>query len=373
MKRNFVLHRALAIAKKEVMHIMRDPFTLGLAVVVPLIMVLFFGFAIDFDFRGIKVAVYDQDNSRLSRELVRSFSASEYFKTFAGASAGAPAKEIEEGKATISMVINSGFEREIFSSRNSQAQIIVDGTDNQKTGVVAAYLGGIQRAFSSKLSGSPASDPIKITARFIYNPELNTKWFIVPGLIVIVTGLLSILLTALTVAREWENGSMEMLLSTPVTPFEIVLGKILPYVGLGLTGIVFVYIVARLAFSVPFRGSYLALGAACFLFITTSLAQGLLISVITRQQQKAMQASMVVGLLPPLLLSGFIFPIESMPLFFRYLTMVLPPRWFTAIIRTLFLKGTPFEGLVIPFIALALMAVIFIAAASKRFKRDLEP
>src|SRR3989339_1495628 len=371
MKRNFVLHRALAIAKKEVMHIMRDPFTLGLAVVVPLIMVLFFGFAIDFDFRGIKVAVYDQDNSRLSRELVRSFSASEYFKTFAGASAGAPAKEIEEGKATISMVINSGFEREIFSSRNSQAQIIVDGTDNQKTGVVAAYLGGIQRAFSSKLSGSPASDPIKITARFIYNPELNTKWFIVPGLIVIVTGLLSILLTALTVAREWENGSMEMLLSTPVTPLEIIAGKILPYVGLGLLGITFVYVIARMVFSVPFKGSYVVFFAACLLFTTTSLAQGLLISVVTRQQQKAMQASMMSGLLPSMLLSGFIFPIESMPVFFQYLTMILPPRWFMIIIRTLFLKGTPVEGLAAPFLALTLMTVILIAVAVNKFKRDV--
>ncbi|OGS17981.1 MAG: multidrug ABC transporter permease [Elusimicrobia bacterium RIFOXYA2_FULL_50_26] len=369
----FVPFRALAVARKEFMHVMRDPFTIAMAVGVPVILVIVFGFAIDFDFRGIRMAVYDHDDSRLSRQLSEGFSSSGYFTVIDGRSPGAPVTEIEDGTAAAALVINPGFEKKIARGESAPVQVIVDGSDNQKTGVVGGYISGIQKAMTVKLAGAPAYEPIAMRSRFVYNPELNTQWFIVPGLIVIVTGLLSILLTALTVAREWENGSMEMLLSTPVTPLEIIAGKILPYVGLGLLGITFVYVIARMVFSVPFKGSYVVFFAACLLFTTTSLAQGLLISVVTRQQQKAMQASMMSGLLPSMLLSGFIFPIESMPVFFQYLTMILPPRWFMIIIRTLFLKGTPVEGLAVPFFALTLMTVILITVAVRKFKRDVEP
>lgn len=367
------MRRALAIGKKEVMHVLRDPFTLAMSIGIPVMLVVFFGFAIDFDFRGIRLALFDGDRTFQSRELSRGFSSTGYFTVLDGESAGQPADDVEQGGAAAALVINRGFGEDILSGVPASAQILVDGSDNQKTGVIVSYIAGVQKAAAGKLTGSAPPEPVHIRTRFLYNPELNTRWFVVPGLIVVVTGLLSILLTALTVAREWENGSMELLLSTPVRPIEIVLGKLMPYAALGLTGIAFVFIIARLVFSVPFEGSYLLFIAACLLFTTASLLQGLVISIIMRQQQKAMQASMITGLLPSLLLSGFIFPVESMPAFFQYFTMVLPPRWFMTVIRTLFLKGNTAQGLFLPFSALVLMNVALAGIAVKKFKKDVEP
>jgi ABC-2 type transport system permease protein len=185
--------------------------------------------------------------------------------------------------------------------------------------------------------------------------------------------ILSILLTALTVAREWENGSMELLLSTPVRPIEIIVGKLAPYGVLGITAVTFVYVVARTVFGVPFAGNLAVFGLGCLLFLVSYLAQGLLISVVTRKQVIAMQFSMMSGMLPSNLLSGFIFPIESMPLFFQYFTMLLPARWFMRIARDTFLKGSSLLDLAGSFLALSLFCALMILMATRRFKRDLEP
>jgi ABC-2 type transport system permease protein len=365
--------RVLAIARKEVMHIIRDPFTAGMALGLPIIMVVYFGFAIDFDFRGVKLAVYDFDNTRQSRQLSDVFLASGYFKLDKGAYPSGMLGEVETEKDFGSMVINSGFGKKVASGIPADVQILIDGSDNQKTGIITRYIGSIQSAAASRFADQPVKAPVEIRTRFMYNPELNTKWFIVPGLIVVVVGLLSILMTSLTVAREWENGSMELLLSTPVEPMEIVLGKIMPYVAIGLIGSALVYVTARAVFGVPFEGSHILLILAILIFITASLAQGILISVTMRQQSRSMQLSFITGFLPSLLLSGFIFPVESMPLFFRILTSVLAPRWFMTIIRALFLKGSTFLELIVPFTALILLGIVPIIAASKRFKKDLEP
>jgi ABC-2 type transport system permease protein len=231
----------------------------------------------------------------------------------------------------------------------------------------------MQSLAARKITGHPLPEPVALKTRFLYNPELNSRWFVVPGLMVVVLGILSILLTALTVAREWENGSMELLLSTPVEPVEIILGKLGPYLVLGLGAIAFVYLMARLGFGVPFRGNYLVFFAGCGLFLITYLAQGLLISVLTRRQQLAMQFSMMTGLLPSILLSGFIFPIESMPRFFRILTGALPARWFMIICRDVFLKGSGVFDLRYPFLALGIISVAMVTVSSRNFKKDLEP
>ncbi|MFC1501293.1 ABC transporter permease [Elusimicrobiota bacterium] len=372
MKTTFSITRAFAIAKKELMHILRDPFTLGLGIGMPIIFVIFFGFAIDFDFKDVKVAVYDFDNSRQSRQLSEIFSASGYFKALEGKNPGNPIYDVESERAFASMVIKPGFAKNLVSGKSNRVQILIDGTDNQKSGVVAGYFMGIYNAALSRFSDRQIRSPVKLETRFKYNPELNSKWFIVPGLIVLVVGLLSILMTALTVAREWENGSMELLLSTPVTPLEIVMGKITPYVGLVFIGIFIVYFISLVFFNVPFMGSYIFFFIACLVYIFVSLAEGILISVITRQQQKAMQFSFVAGLLPSLILSGFIFPVENMPAFFQYFTMILPPRWFMTIIRAVFLKGSGLLALWVPFSILVVMGTVLVIAAAKKFKRDIE-
>ena len=215
--------------------------------------------------------------------------------------------------------------------------------------------------------------PVTVETRYLYNGELNSRWFTVTGLSVVVLAILSIMLTAITVAREWERGSMELLLSTPVSPLEIIIGKLAPYLLMGLIGQFIIYLAARLLFNVPFVGSHLLLFLATLLFLVAGLAQGLLISVTTRHQIAAIQFSQMMGQLPANMLSGFVFPIESMPAFFQYFTMIFPARWFMVVMRGIFLRGAGLSELAVPLLMLLALDVFFIALAVRRFKRDVEP
>ncbi|PIS47259.1 MAG: ABC transporter permease [Elusimicrobia bacterium CG08_land_8_20_14_0_20_51_18] len=369
----FDIHRSAAVARKEVMHIMRDPFTLVLVMGLPVLLVVFFGFAIDFDVKNLKLAVYDRDNSRVSRQLVSVFDSSGYFIPSAVSSPSRAITGLDSDKFSAALLIEPGFGRDVGRGALARAQFVADGTDNSKAMAVLGYLPGISEAALRKFGGVTRSDPVPLKARYMYNAELNSRWFVIPGLAVIIIGLLSILMTALTVAREWENGSMELLLSTPLKPAEIIAGKIAPYVVLILGGVLFVNLVARFGFGVPFRGGIPLFLGGTLLFIVSALSQGIVISVVTRQQQLAMQLSMISGLLPSLLLSGFIFPIESMPVFFRYFTMILSPRWFMEIARGITIRGAGAADLAVPLLALAALSAALLAAAFKKFKRDLEP
>jgi ABC-2 type transport system permease protein len=233
-------------------------------------------------------------------------------------------------------------------------------------------MGGIQAIADKRLAGFDPPAPFQLRTRFLFNPELNSRWFVVPGLTVVVMAILSILLTALTVAREWESGSMELLLSTPLTPLEIIVGKLAPYAVLCILAVTMVFLIARFAFGVPFVGNLGVFAAGCGLFLATYLAQGVLISVVTRNQQVAMQLSMLSGFLPSQLLSGFIFPVASMPLFFRYFTMIFPARWFMYVARDTFLKGSGFPDLAGPFLAMGAICFWMIRQGTRKFKRNLE-
>jgi ABC-2 type transport system permease protein len=365
--------RVQAIARKEVYHISRDPFTLALALLLPVIMVTIFGFAIEFNVQRIPISVYDGDHTESSRHLLDTLSSSHYFVPEMVSSPDEAVKQIDADRVKAALIINHSFEYDLLSGRNAHAQVFLDGADNSTIGAVEGYFGVMQTLVSQKITGEKINPPIDLKTRFLYNPELNSRWFVVPGLMVVVVAILSILLTALTVAREYENGSMELLLSTPIRPVEIILGKLTPYIFLGLSAVVFVYLVARFFFEVPFRGSHAVLILGSILFLATYLAQGLLISVTLRRQQLAMQVAMMSGMLPTLLLSGFIFPVESMPKFFRVLTMILPARWFMNIAREVFLKDSSFYVLRYSFLGLSLICTVMILIASKKFKRDLEP
>ena len=365
--------RAAAVARKEVMHILRDPFTLVLVLGLPVVLVVFFGFAIDFDVKNLRLGVYDRDDTRHSRELAAVFASSGYFLPEAVESPAAAARGLDAGRYAAALVIEPGFGRDFGGGERAAAQFLVDGTDNSKAQAVLGYLPGLTGAALRKFGQAPPPDPAPLRTRFMYNPELNSRWFVIPGLAVIIIGLLSILMTALTVAREWENGSMELLLSTPLRPAEIIAGKIAPYVALVLGGVFFVNMVSRFGFGVPFRGSHTLFLAGTLLFALACLAQGIVISVVTRQQQLAMQLSMITGLLPSLLLSGFIFPVESMPAFFRYFTMILAPRWFMEVARGITIRGAGAADLALPLAALALLCALLLTAAYRKFKADLEP
>jgi ABC-2 type transport system permease protein len=365
--------RALAVARKEIRHILRDPFTLALALGLPLILVTFFGFAIDFEVRDIRLAVHDRDHTRQSRQLAEVFSSSGYFRLIQPGDPGRSLRQLDSQQASAVLVVEPRFGRNAESGRPARAQFVLDGADNARASAILGYLPGLSAAAGRRILDSPPPEAPALRTRFLYNHELNSRWFVIPGLIVIVVGLLAILLTALTVAREWENGSMELLLSTPVQPLEIITGKLLPYAGLCLIDGLFVYLAARIGFGVPFLGSHLLFLSASALFVLACLSWGLLISVATRQQQLAMQFALISGLLPSLMLSGFVFPIESMPAFFQYFTAILPQRWFMAIARGVFLKGADAWELAQPICALLAIDCALMIAAAKRFKMDLEP
>lgn len=347
--------RISSISRKEFMHIFRDPFTMGLTIGIPFILVIFFGFAINFDFGNIKMSVVDRDHTKASRELSKMFTSSGYFS------------ETTPDRAFLSLVINPNFGKKIGVAEPVDVQLLMDGTDNTKASIVSGYLNKI-----NKLAIKNNVEKIKIKTRFLFNSELNTHWFIVPGLIVIVVGIISILMTALTVAREWENGSIELLLSTSVRPIEIIFGKIFPYFLIGVIATLFICIFSRLIFNVPFNGNIFIFSLASIFFINSMLAQGLLISVVTRHQQKAMQLALIIGILPSMVMSGFIFPIENMPKIFQYISMFLPQRWFMEIIRSVMLKGSGFFDLKIPIFALFLLSFFFVFLSIKKFKRDLD-
>lgn len=368
----FVLRRAFAMARKETFHILRDPYTLALALGMPIFMVVIYGLAIEFNVKNINLAVSDADQTQDSRRLIDTFASSGYFRVRYVTSPSAGMAELNSEQARANLVIPPRFEKDLMAGRSAEAQILVDGADSSTVGPILGYVGAIQALASSRLAGFNPTPPFQLRTRFLFNPELNSRWFVVPGLTVVVMSILSILLTALTVAREWENGSMELLLSTPVKPLEIIVGKLAPYGVLCLIAVASIFLIARLFFGVPFVGNIFVYGAGCLLFLVIYLAQGLLISVITRNQQIAMQFSMLTGFLPSQLLSGFVFPIASMPLFFQYFTMIFPARWFMQIARDEFLKGSSAIDLLIPLAALALTCFWMIRMATRRFKRNLE-
>ncbi|MBF0207782.1 MAG: ABC transporter permease [Oligoflexia bacterium] len=379
------LKRTRAIAKKEVAHVLRDPFTLLFAIGIPLFLVAVFGTAIDFDIKNVSIFIDDRDKSQTSRELVQFFNNTGIFNTKYITAKVNPESEISAEKSKGVIVIEPGFEKGVqegksvgLSGDSRVVQVIIDGADNSVAGSILGYLVNMQENIG-KISAndrglfSVEQSSITLKSRFLYNPELNSHFFIIPGLLSVVISIVSILLTALTVARDWENGPMEQLLSTPVRPSEIILGKITPYLFLGIGSIVVVYLLARYGFAVPFRGNHLVFIFACILFLTASLSQGILISVISRSQVISMQMAMISGLMPSILLSGFIFPIESMPLFFQYLTSILPVRWFMEISRDVFLKGSGVIDLLKSFLALGGLCLFIITMATMKFKKDLEP
>ncbi|BAU48339.1 membrane protein [Sulfurifustis variabilis] len=370
---SFRWSRAAAVARKEVYHVLRDPFTLMLSLGLPVFLVFVFGFAIEFNVEDLRLAVVDADRTRSSRQLIDTFGSSGYFIVEPAPSPDGAFRALTGDRARAALLIPGDFEKDLYAGRGAHAQILLDGTDNSTVGPILGYVGAIESIAAERIGDFDPPERVDVQARFLFNSELNSRWFVIPGLGVVVMAILSVLLTALAVAREWENGSMELLLSTPVEPLEIIAGKIAPYAVLGVAAMAFIFVISLTVFAVPFRGSLLVYGAGTLLFLAAYLAQGMLISVLTRNQLVAMQVAIMSGLIPANLLSGFIFPIESMPLFFQYLTMIMPARWLTDIARESHLKGASLLDMWEAFAALAVLAAVTVALAVTRFKRNVEP
>ncbi|MBE6461800.1 MAG: ABC transporter permease [Alphaproteobacteria bacterium] len=371
----FSWQRIKAIFSKELKHIMRDPFTLMMALMLPLLIVLILGSSIEFNIKSIDLAYVDNDKTMASRKLIETFGSSDYFKPYVVSQPDDALDDIISGQARVAVVVPTDFQKNVLSERGAQIQVLVDGTESSSISSVSNYLGTVNKNAMYKIRDVPInldSDNPKLKIRYLFNPELNSRWFAVPGLSAVIIALVAIMLTTLTVCKEWERGSMEMLLSTPATRLDIVVGKMAPYAILSFIGFILVFVVARAVFGVPFVGAYWQLVMGTLLFILGYLAIGLLISVSTKKQEVAIQYAAIIGLLPTVILSGFVFPIEYMSRGYRIVSAIFPARFYMDVTRDQFLKGSWFVDIWWLYMILGVQALIIFSIAVIRFKRSLE-
>jgi ABC-2 type transport system permease protein len=368
------LVRVAAIAAKEVLHIRRDPRTLYMALVMPVLMLLLFGFGVSFDMERIPLAVADQDGTRASRELVDAFVAPGEFALARRAGPEEADDLFRRGRALALLVVPRDYQRDLSRGAGPRLQLLVDGADPVTANQVLAKADAIVRSVGlarARRAGLSAEPPLQVKVYTLYNPEARSAEYLVPGLAAYLMAIAAVLLTALTVAGEWERGSMEQLFASPVGRLDIILGKLLPYLGLGILQLLLVLGVGTTVFDVPIQGSPLAVFAFGFLFLVGMLGQGLLISVVTKNQLVATQAGALSALLPSMLLSGMLFPLENMPLALRALSYVVPARYLVQGLRGVMLKGNGLGVLWPDLLAMAILALAILAVAIGRFKRRL--
>jgi ABC-2 type transport system permease protein len=369
------LVRIGAMASKEARHIVRDPRTLYMSLGMPLVLLFLFGYGISFDLDHMPIAIVDQDRSDASRALVRALTASN--ELTAAESLGDPEEALgrfRRGEVLGAVVIDRGFARDVLARKQVPVQLLVDGADPVVANQVLAKAEALVRAETQRLAGidlARQTPPIQVKVWTRYNPEGRSALFMVPGLAAYLIAITAVLLTALTIAGEWERGSMEQLFASPIGRLEIVLGKLLPYLVLGLLEFALVVAFGMTAFDLPLRGSGLTLSLLGLTFLVGMLGQGLLVSVIAKNQTVATQAGVMSSLLPSLLLSGMIFPVENMPLPLQALSRIVPARYLVHGLRGVLLKGNGFAVLWPDLLAQVVFAVAIIALATRRFQRRL--
>lgn len=366
--------RLFAIARKEWLQLRRDRRSMILAFVLPVFMLLFFGYAISWDINDIPLAVLDQDHSRASRDLVEALTAGELFHVSEYIDHHGDADEpIRTGAARAVLVIPPGFQRDIAAGGPAPVQLLLDGADANTATIALNYADAIvaQHSQAILLQGRRVQPPLQADSRVWYNPTLESRNMIVPSLIAVIMSIIAAMLTALTIAREWERGTMEQLAATPVHRLEVVLGKLLPYVLIGVLDVTVAAIAGIVVFGVPFRGSVLLLGVMTLLFLAGALGLGLFISAALRSQVLAMQVAMVATYLPALLLSGFLFDIASMPVVLRAVTTIVPARYFVTVTRGIFLKGVGIEVLWAQALSMVAFAALGLGLAAAAFRKQI--
>ncbi|MGE0352819.1 MAG: ABC transporter permease [Gemmatimonadales bacterium] len=372
--RGFRWARLLAVSRKEVIQLRRDTRSLILAFILPAVLVLLFGYAISWDVLHIPLAVYDQDGTATARDLVEGFRSSGYFDIEARVRRYPEAEALlDEGKVRLVLVIPRGFAADLHAGRPADLQALVDGGDANTATIALGYAQAIIGSFSSDavLQGRRLALPARAEVRVWYNETLVSRNMIVPGLVAVIMMIIAAMLTSLTIAREWERGTMEQLAATPVHRVEVILGKLLPYLILGLFDLVLTVLLGITIFHVPFRGSFLFLLGASTVFLFGSLGLGIFISAAIRSQLLATQVSMLVSYLPGFLLSGFAFDIRSMPGALQWVTYLVPARYYVVIIKAVFLKGVGPAALWPQGLALILFGIAGAALAVRSFRKQI--
>jgi ABC-2 type transport system permease protein len=366
--------RLRAICVKELHHITRDPRSLAMALLMPVMMLLLFGFALSLDVDRVPTMILDQDQTQASRELVREFQGSRFFDVHPVSDRTTIERAIDRSKTLMGVVIPRDYSQTLGAGRAAQVQILLDGSDSNTASIALGYAESLVRGYSLELrtaalnrqGGEHLTPPVDARMRVWYNSSLESKNYVVPGLIAVILQIIAALLTSLTIAREWEMGTMEQLLSTPLRPAEMVLGKMMAYFAVGVADAAIAVLVAIFVFRVPFRGSFLLLALSACIFLFGALFWGIFVSAAAKTQLQAYQMGLLSSFLPAFMLSGFIYSIENMPVAIQVITHVVPARYVVTILKGLFLKGV---GAAVLWQELAFLAgyatIVFVLATRK--------
>ncbi|HEY0811415.1 MAG TPA: ABC transporter permease [Longimicrobiales bacterium] len=366
--------RLLAMARKEAIQLRRDRRSMILAFVLPVFLLLFFGYAISWDIRDIKLAVVNEDGGQRSRQLIEALEGSTFFTVSEYLTTRSVIDErLSTGGVSGVLVIPPDFTEKLAAHQKAPVQLLLDGADANTATIALNYADAILARYSQSvvLSGQRVTAPASTEPRVFYNPTLTSRNMIVPGLIAVIMSIIAAMLTSLTIAREWERGTMEQLAATPVSRAEVVFGKLLPYLGIGLFDVAVTVVAGITVFGVPFRGSVLLLALMTLLFLAGALGLGMFISAVLKSQVLATQIAMVATYLPALLLSGFIFDIGAMPIALRAVTFIVPARYYVNVTRGVLLKGVGLEVLWLQGLFMVVFAAIGLTLATVAFRKRI--
>jgi ABC-2 type transport system permease protein len=376
------LHRVLAMMRKEIIQILRDPRSLLIIVLMPVMQLVIYGYALNLDVKNIPLCVYDQDGTQTSLDLIKRFQATDYFRIVHVADNYPDVlRQIDSGNATAAIVIPPQFDETLHSGGTVSVQLLIDASDSNSANVAMGYAQGIVQTYSGDVAieweqrhgmSAAGGGPVQFQPRTWFNEDLQSMANIVPGVVAMVMAVVGAFLTSLTIAREWERGTMEQLISTPVGRLEIQLGKLIPYFVIGMLDTALCAVMGVWWFGVPFRGSWLVMFGTSALFLAVVLSMGYYFSVVSKSQLAASQMAMLATFLPTFLLSGFLFPIDQMPKPVQWLSVVLPARYYVEILRNVFLKGTSISLMKGQITALSIISVLLIILATRAFHKRLE-
>jgi drug efflux transport system permease protein len=375
------LRRLAAVARKESIHVIRDWRSLTLALAIPLIMILLYGYALTLDLRNVPTIVWDQSHSTQSRELISLYRGSPYFSIVGSTDNYRDLQfAIDSGRAMVALIIPGDFADKVQAGKHVDIQVIVDGSDANTSRLATGYATSIgmiyaRDAASERMERKGRGElkpPVQLDQRAWYNPDLRSQNVLIPGIIALVMIVVAAMLTSVTIAREWETGTMEQLISTPLRGPELIVGKVIPYFVIGLSDVALAVAMGKWIFNVPVVGNAGLLFATASLFLIGALFFGLTLSIVMKSQTLANQTAIMAGFLPTLILSGFVFAIENMPVPLQILTYIVPARYFIAILRGIYLKGIGLEILWTDTLFLVIYALFMIMLANRKFRFKLE-
>ena len=373
----------LAIARKEFIQIRRDKATIYMVFIFPVMMLILYGFGIRYDVKLVPMTILDQDRSTESRQYIERFSKSPYFRIVRTVDSYAELQsDIDRGHARIGVVIPPAFGGRLSSYREAAVQVIVDGSDNNTATISLGYFSTITREYSSSIMTTQLEGllrrtnlelpPIDLQPRIWFNPDLKSVQFIVPGIIAIIMMIIGTVLTAVTIVKEKEQGTIEQIVSSPIKRYELMVGKVIPYAALAYLDFLLIVVASRLIFGVQIKGSVMLLFIVAFFYLWGVLGMGVLVSTATDTQVAAMLSAILLSMLPSILLSGFIFPIRQMPYALQILTIVVPARYFIEVIRDIYLKGLGLEAFWREVVYIMLFGLAVMTLAARRFKKTLD-